>query len=211
MRKLVIFLIISVAFLGFGIDYIKDFDVAVRLSSLEKKKIVMIFEMKTCGYCQLLNETTLKDEKVGQFLSINYITVVVFADENPELFAEFKVRATPTMWFFQTSSGTPTAITYVPGYLPADLFLKVLKYVYKLPKESFKDYVKKNDDFMGEKLLIKVGEEDAMFVLKHDPLAVLVKTKDQYAGWEKVYITRDEKLAEWLHKRAYRVLLIQER
>ncbi|MCD6449193.1 MAG: thioredoxin fold domain-containing protein, partial [Thermotogaceae bacterium] len=152
MRKILAFVaavIFSSHLLAFAV--VHDFDVAQELARIEQKKIVLIFEMKTCGYCKLLNSTTLQDEKVQKFLSINYITATVYADENIELFQKFNVRATPTLWFFQYEKEKLVAITYVPGYLPADLFLKVIKYIYKLPEEKFDEYSKKEDNFIGER------------------------------------------------------------
>ncbi len=199
--------ILSSYILAFGI--VHNFDIAQKLAKIEQKKIVLIFEMKTCGYCKLLNSTTLQNEKVRKFLSINYITTIVYADENIELFQKFNVHATPTLWFFQYEKGKLVAITYVPGYLPADLFLKVIKYVYKLPKEKFEDYAKKKDDFIGERKLVKVSKEEADFVLKNDPDAVFAKSEKDFSFETKTYITDNENLAKWLIKHSYRVLLIE--
>lgn len=210
MRRLALAFLLILSVAVFAFKPLRDFETAIKLARIEHKKIILIFEMRTCGYCKMLNETTLRDENVESFLEANYITVIVNADENPKIFSEFGVRATPTMWFFEFKDGKLQAITYVPGYLPADLFLKVLKYVYKLPEEEFKEYMKKEDDFKGERLLLEVSEEDAFFVLKHDPLAFMVKDTSQYKGESFVYITKDEKLAKWLHERSFRVLLVKE-
>ena len=194
--------------LAFGI--IHNFDVAQRLAKIEQKKIILIFEMKSCGYCRLLNTTTLQDKNVRKFLSINYVTAIVYADENLQLFQQFNVHATPTLWFLQHEKDKLVAITYVPGYLPANLFLKVIKYVYELPKEKFEDYAKKKDDFVGERKLIKVSKKEADFVLKNDPDAIFAKSKSDFSFETKTYITDNEELAKWLINRSYRVLLIEQ-
>ncbi len=209
--KRVIFLLLSVflAILGFSNSFLKDLDTATNLALIENKKVVLFFEMKGCHYCEQMNKVTLKDEDVLKFLYINYIPVIIYSDEQPELFYIFKVRATPTMWFLEIKDGKVQAITYVPGFMPPDIFLKVLKYVYKLPKEDFREYSKKEDDFIGEKLLIEVSKEEADYVLKNDPNSLYAKSRKDFKGEIHVYVTDDPDLADWLIKRAYRVLLIK--
>jgi thioredoxin-related protein len=185
-------------------------ETAFNLARIEEKKLIYIFESKTCYYCKMLNLKTLTDPTVRKILDINYRVVIIYYQEKPDMFYEFRVRGTPTMWFFETDSEKPKPITYLPGYVPPDIFVKVLKYVYRLPKESFKDYVKKNDPFIGERKLIKVSEEDAEYVLKYDKDAILARNLDDFKSEENVYVTKDENLAKELLKKAYRVLLVGE-
>ncbi len=183
-------------------------DVAFNLARIEGKKLIYVFEMKTCGYCRLFNAKTLSDPTVRKILDINYRVVIIYVSENPEMFRKFGIRGTPTIWFFEAAEDDPKPITYLPGYVPPDIFVKVLKYVYRLPKVPFKEYVKKEDPFVGERKLIRVSEEEAEYVLKHDRDAVKTDDLEDFKGEEFVYVTRDEELAKKLIEKAYRVLLV---
>ena len=202
----IIFLMVTA--ISFAFHTYSATDVAFNLARIEGKKLMYIFELKTCPYCKKLNAQTLSDPTVKKLLDINYRVVLIYYDEQPRLFYEFGVRVTPTIWFFDASGKKPKPLTYLPGFVPPDIFAKVLRYVYKMPKIPFKEYVEKKDDFIGERKMIKVSEEDAEYVLKNDKDAVLAKSMDDFKGEEKVYVTYDEKLAKELLKKAYRVLLV---
>lgn len=201
-------LLVAMAILGFAFHIYSATDVAFKLARIEAKKLVYVFEMKTCGYCKLFNARTLSDPSVRKVLDINYRVVIIYFSENPEMFRRFGVRGTPTIWFFDATEKGPRPITYLPGYAPPGIFVKVLKYVYRLPKIPFKEYIKKEDPFMGEKKLLRVTEEEAEYVLKHDKDSIYAEDMEDFRGEEYVYVTRNEDLAEKLLKKAYRVLLV---
>lgn len=181
---------------------------AFNLAKIEDKKLVYVFELKTCPYCKMFNLKTLSDKNVQKILDINYRLVILYYDEHPEMFYKYVIKGTPTLWFFDASGEKPKPITYLPGFVPPDIFVKVLKYVYKLPKEPFSEYAKKKDDFVGERKLLEVSKKDAEYVLENDPDSVEAKSMKDFRGEEKVYVTSSEKLAKELLKKAYRVLLV---
>jgi len=79
---------------------------------------------------------------------------------------------------------------YLPGYADADVFTKVLAYVYQELDEDFQSYLKREDNFRGEQKLINVSENEDVF----DPYVV--------------YVTADELVAQRLVELgAFRVLL----
>ncbi len=181
---------------------------AFNVAKIEGKKLIYIFELKTCPYCKMFNLKTLSDPLVQKVLDINYRVVIVYYDEHPKMFYKFGIRGTPTLWFFDTTKEKPKPITYLPGFVPPDMFVKVLRYVYKLPKEPFKEYIKKKDDFLGERKLLKISQKEAVYILENDPDSVKAESMKDFKGEDKVYVTSNEKLAKALVKKAYRVLLV---
>ncbi len=206
--KILVLVFISALALAFHIYSATS--TAFNLAKVEEKKLIYIFELKTCPYCRIFNLKTLSDPAVQKILDINYRVTLIYYDENPKLFYEYGIRGTPTLWFFETSGKKPKPITYLPGFVPPDMFLKVLRYVYELPKEPFKEYLKEKDNFVGEKKLISVSEGEAEYVLKNDPEAIEAKSLKDFKSETNVYIVHSEKLAKEFLKRAYRVLLVRD-
>ena len=204
--KITVLLLLSAMLLAF--HTYSSTSTAFNLAKIEQKKLIYVFELKTCPYCKMFNLKTLSDSTVQKILDINYRMVILYYDEHPKMFYEYAVKGTPTLWFFDVVDEKLKPVTYLPGFVPPDIFVKVLKYVYKLPKEKFSEYAKKKDDFVGERKLLEISEKDAEYVLKNDLDAIEAKSMDDFKGEEKVYVTRSKKLAKELIKKAYRVLLV---
>ncbi|AEH51700.1 thioredoxin family protein [Pseudothermotoga thermarum] len=212
----VIFVVLSVITFSKTILF-DDVDVAANLARIEQKKLAIVFTTATCPYCVKLKNETLKDKTVEQLIKANFVFVEVMYDSSrkttvfgrqmsySELFSYFSVRGVPTTWFLDQNA---KPIVSLPGYAPAATFAQVLRYVYQEIKEDFQSYSRKKDDFVGEVKLIEVSEEEAQYVLKHDPNAVFVESMPSEVDIFKVHVTKDEVLAKKLSETGvFRVLL----
>jgi thioredoxin-related protein len=201
---------------------INNFDTGAKLAKIEHKDLIVMFSTTTCPYCTKFINETYPNEIVQELIQNNYIFVEL-NEKSPKLhfdgkeltFGElaqgFGIRGTPSFVFFTYNS---TPITVLPGYVPADTFSKVLRYLsQKLyeKKVKFSDYIKKQDDYLGKQNIIKISKEDAEFILKNDPYAIFVKkisdAKNKYGR----YIVYDKNLASELEKQGiYNILLVSE-
>lgn len=221
MKKVFGIAFVIFALLGFTQSVLlNDVDVAARLAKIEQKKLAIVFTTPTCPYCAKLKNETLTDQTVKKLIWANFIFVEAMYDtarttevfgqkmSYAQLFDYFRISGVPTTWFF-TSEATP--LVYLPGYAPASTFSQVLKYVYQEIEEDFSQYVKKKDDFMGERKLLKISKQDADFVLQNDPNALFVDSLGDEVDVFKVHVTKDEKVAnKLLELGVFRVLLIND-
>ncbi|MGJ8455027.1 thioredoxin family protein [Pseudothermotoga sp. U03pept] len=221
MRSKSVFLILVVATVLLSQSILfSDLDVAVRLARIEQKKFAILFTTSTCPYCKKLKDETLTDKTVKQLIYANYIFAEALFDYGKktsafgkpmsysELFSAFQVNSVPVTWFF-TAEASP--LVYLPGYLPASTFAQVLRYVYQEVEEDFQQYLKRKDDFQGERMILFVTDEEANFVLKNDPNSISVEALPQSVDPYKVYVTRKKDLGEELSKAGvFRVLVIKQ-
>lgn len=224
MKKfLLIFLLVTISFLGFAYEgKLNNLETALKLASLEKKTSIIMFSDKSCYYCNLFNEKTLTDKRVQQLLKAGYTFIEIYKGKEKvelvlngesktytyaELYSVFGISGTPTLWFL-SSTGNP--ITNLPGYVPADIFVKVLQYLgeeaYR-QEITFESYSKQEHDYIGDSLIITLNSEEANYVLNNDPLAKKYKGDfDRFTIW----IVEDKNTANTLiEKGAFRVILIE--
>ncbi len=212
MKKTLVMLAVLTSLLAFSLEIIQDLEVGEELARIEGKKLILAFELKTCPHCRRMNTVTFQDKEVEKLIRANFVLVVQFYSEDTRaLFAKFKVSSVPILWFFKYNDKEKkwTPLNYLPGYVDPDMFVLVLRYVAQELKESFRDYIKKKDDFIGNKMLIEVSKEEADFVLKHDPYALKIERYGDFKTPFHVYVTTNEELAQKLSKEAYRVLLVR--
>ncbi|MFO7881680.1 MAG: thioredoxin fold domain-containing protein [Kosmotogaceae bacterium] len=225
MKKLVLALfLLSITFMAFAYEgKLNDLEVSLRLASLEKKKAIIMFSDESCYYCNVFNEKTLVDDNVQKLLKAGYTFIEIYKGNDKvnlfldgesktytysELYSVFGISGTPSFWFLN-SSGNP--ITNLPGYVPADMFVKVLQYLgeeaYK-QEISFEDYSKQEHEYFGENLLLTLNREEANYVLEYDPLAKNYEGDfDRFTVW----VVEDKEIAdELIEKGAFRVILITE-
>ncbi|MEA2065958.1 MAG: thioredoxin fold domain-containing protein [Thermotogota bacterium] len=224
MKKfLLILLLVTMSFIGFAYEgKLNNLETALKLASLEKKTAIIMFSDKSCYYCNVFNEKTLTDKNVQQLLKAGYTFIEIYkGKENvdlvlngetktytySELYSVFGISGTPTLWFLN-SAGNP--ITNLPGYVPADMFVKVLQYLGEEAYRQeiiFESYSKQEHDYIGDSQIITLNSEKANYVLDNDPLAKKYKGDfDRFTIW----IVEDENTANTLiEKSAFRVILIK--
>lgn len=88
----------------------------------QQNKIVMIdFGASWCGPCREMEQTTMRNEKVQQFLRQHTVAIKVDIDHYPDLQAKHKVRAVPTLVFLEPNG---QEIGRLEGLVSAGKFLQ---------------------------------------------------------------------------------------
>lgn len=224
MRKIIFYLLLSLLFVSslFGYDYTySDLGIAHRISQIEDKILLIMFSSPSCYYCKLFDKDVITNKSVQEFLRGNYVFVKIEPSSykttflgksytNNDLFSAFGVRGTPTFVFIRNKE----SITQVPGYRPAEDFLKALKYIIRVVeknyKEPFDSYSKKSDDLKGYPKIVNVDKANSEYILKYDKNAQLVSDLPKDIDVYKVYVTKDEDVAKKLVELgAIRVLLVK--
>lgn len=135
------------------------FDQGFSLSQKQGKPMLVDFYTTWCHWCKVMDEKTFNHQEVKAFLQAHFIAVRILAeDKNAYLtykgkkynHVEFSkaagVRGYPSLAFFDKKG---EIITIIPGYVPADSFLPILKYIKQecyMKKISFKDFLKKQEE-----------------------------------------------------------------
>lgn len=198
-----------------------DLATAHRLSKIESKLLVINFSSPSCYYCKLFEKEVLTNQSVQEFLRGNYIFIKIEPSNyktsflgktytNNELFSAFGVRGTPTFVFLKDDS----IVTQVPGYMPANDYLKALKFLVRVVEEkysaTFENYSKKNDPFQGKPKIVEVSKSDSEFVLKNDKNAYSVDSIPEKVDIYRVYVTTNQEIAKALNQKGViRVLLVK--
>ena len=118
----------------------KGYDKGLALAKKEGKKVMLHFWAEWCGYCKKMEKETFQEKEVIAYLNDYYIPIKVNSDIEQQLAANYFVRGLPTTWFL-TKKGEK--ISNLPGYVPADMFLPILKFVHtdSYEKMSFKEFL----------------------------------------------------------------------
>ncbi len=117
----------------------QSYDKGLAMAKEQNKKIFLFFHTDWCHYCKKMKQSTLKDPALVSFLNEHFISITVNADKEKKISRKYAVLGLPTLWFLKKDS---TRISKIPGYVNADIFIKVLKYIqtenYK--KMNFQDF-----------------------------------------------------------------------
>ena len=130
-------------------------DEALKKAEKENKHILVFFYTDSCGWCDKMEREVYSNEEVKKMLAENYVSIKINAMSNNEIevngekmtekaFAlRYQVTGYPTTWFLESKA---EGIAPLPGYVTADQFITVLKYIgedwYKTT--TFQEYVEKN-------------------------------------------------------------------
>lgn len=225
MRKvlsLMILIFIAVTVTSASLNVIHDFDKALKLSKIENKKAIIMFSDPSCYYCNKFKKETLKDDTVIKLLKVNFIFSEIYPENDKksyilgqeltyrDLYGAFRISGTPTFWFFNEEA---TPLTYLPGFVDAKNFSKILRYLAQDLHEKdvkFSDYVNQEDDFIGNRKITKINEKDFNWLLENDEEVVFVKDLNGLVDFDlfKKYATESKELAkQLLEKGAYNVFL----
>jgi len=104
----------------------------------EDKYIVIDFYTSWCKWCKVMEKRTFSDQTVAEYLKTNFICVRVNAEDSQsdftfrgrslspsELAREFGVRGYPSMAYLESGGNL---IMVVPGFIPPEKYIHVLKY-----------------------------------------------------------------------------------
>ena len=138
--------IFCMALFGFSTTSASDeikwhsYNQGLALAKQEEKKIFVHFYADWCAYCKKMENETLKNSAVIDYLNQNFIPVRVNSDKDRDLARNYYIRGLPSTWFV---SETGEKISSLPGYISAEMLLNALKFIHtdSYKKMSFKDFI----------------------------------------------------------------------
>ena len=127
---LFIALSLSIGFLGdtAAVEVInwRSYEEGLVVGKAEKKKVFLHFYADWCVYCGKMAKETFQNPAVISYLNNNFIPVRVDTDREPATAGQYGVTGLPSTWFL-TEMGE--AIGTIPGFIPPDALLSMLKEV----------------------------------------------------------------------------------
>ena len=117
----------------------RDLDAALAESREAGKPVMIHFTAQWCGWCKKMKKEVYGQGDVAAVLNQDFVPAMVDTDRRPDLKAAYGVEGLPTIWFL-TSAGE--GITYIPGYVDAPTFRKILQWVATgaYAEQSFEDF-----------------------------------------------------------------------
>ncbi|WP_407463240.1 thioredoxin family protein [Methanobrevibacter sp.] len=109
-----------------GLNVSFDLEQSLKDAKLENKTVMVIFDQKSCVYCDILKENTLTDPKVQDAINEKYIPTIVDVNKNPMIASNYNVYGTPTVVFV---TGDEDFVYQIDGYLDAEEFLDELNQI----------------------------------------------------------------------------------
>ncbi len=116
----------------------RDFDSGLKEAKAKKKRVVVDVYTDWCGWCKRMERDTYSHPDVRKYVGKAFVAIRLNAESNArasykgteyscrQLAAGFGVRGYPTTLFLESDG---THITTAPGYMGAQDFLSVLRYV----------------------------------------------------------------------------------
>ena len=131
MKKIILILAILTIFaIVFSANFAKtplnnttDLQKAIDDAQTQNKTLMIVFDQKSCYYCDLFKEDVLSNSEVISKLNDGYITVIIDINEQPQLASEYRIFGTPTVVFLDSSHNE---VSRIEGYVDADEFLDIL-------------------------------------------------------------------------------------
>jgi len=136
-------------------------DFAAGLAQMERsgRPVLIDFYTDWCHWCKVMDEKTFGEAKVKAYLKAHFVTVRLQAEDREarvtfrgktythvEFTRAMGVSGFPTVVFLD-KTGEP--ITRLPGYVPADQFLPILKYIHGecyQKQMSFEEFLKRQEE-----------------------------------------------------------------
>lgn len=151
------------AMAGNSSDSWHGFNEGLEMAKESEKPTIIDFYTSWCHWCDVMDEKTFSDPEVKDFLEENFVTIRIDAENknsshtfngqeynSVELTRAFNVSGFPSLAFLD---GQQNVVTVIPGYIPADKFIKILEYMdmecYK-KQVSFEKYMEEGCNQEGE-------------------------------------------------------------
>lgn len=134
----------------------KDWNAGLREAATAGKPVVVDVYTDWCTWCKRMDQDVYSRPEVKQYLAAHFVTVKLNAEyttaaryegkafTSRSLAERFRVNGYPTTIFLRANG---THIANVPGYVPADRFMLLLRYIGDGHMErgvSYDDFVKQN-------------------------------------------------------------------
>ncbi|MCK9410278.1 MAG: thioredoxin fold domain-containing protein [Bacteriovoracaceae bacterium] len=152
MKRIVILLLILSTFAAAANPHWKKFDQGMKQAKQSGKKILIDVYTDWCGWCKKMDAATYTDKKVLNYLKKNFVVIKLNADDaekinyagrsmTPAEFSqEMGINGYPATLFLKSNG---EAITLLPGYAEAKMFIHVLNFIGENHYENMKfaDYL----------------------------------------------------------------------
>ncbi len=116
-----------------------EFETGIEKAAKENKHSLIDFYTDWCHWCKVMDEKTFQEKSVSSYLGERFISVRIDAENEkksvhfrgktytyPELTRAFGVTGFPSLAFLNQEG---ELVTIIPGYVPAEEFLVILKYI----------------------------------------------------------------------------------
>lgn len=107
-----------------GINWEKDYAAALQKSKELNRPVMFIVSSHTCRYCVILEKETLSDPAVVEAVNKDFVSAIVYTDDNDFFPNELFTGGTPTIWFLEPS-GEPM-FQPLMGALGVEAYLEAL-------------------------------------------------------------------------------------
>lgn len=135
MKKILFMLfVLATALFSADIKWEKEYSIALSKAKAAQKPLMFIVSNHHCRFCVQFETTTLKNQKVVQKLNTDFISAIVYMDENPIFPRQLNVPGTPGTWFIK-SDGDPM-FEPIMGAVDSENFSKALDIVKQEYKKS---------------------------------------------------------------------------
>jgi len=120
----------------------QSYNQGVKNAKAQNKPVFLYFHADWCKYCTKLKKTTFTDKDVLNYLNDNFISIAIDTEKQKDFARQWGIKGLPNLWFLRADS---SKISNIPGYVEADHFLNILKYIrtQSFDKMSFSDFLKK--------------------------------------------------------------------
>ncbi len=129
-KNIIMMLLIASSIYATEVNWAKDYKSGIAKAKKENKPVLFIISRDTCKYCVMLDNETLKDEKVAKALNKDFIAIRSWTNEGdyiPEDLARY-TPGLPGIWFL-TQNGEPMFRPML-GFIEKDRFLESLAIIY---------------------------------------------------------------------------------
>lgn len=116
----------------------QGWDAGLAAANASKRYILVDVYTDWCGWCKRMDKDVYARDDVSEYLNSHFVSVKLNAESNQPMSYQgeartargiasgFRVNSYPTTIFL---SAKGEHLTNVPGYLPADRFLQLLRYI----------------------------------------------------------------------------------
>lgn len=103
-----------------------SYEAGLARAKAEHKKAFIYFYTNRCHYCNIMEKTTLADNRIVDLLSDQFVSIKINLEETPALASVYFVSGVPSSWFLESSG---EKIGGRPGYLAPEMFAELLNLV----------------------------------------------------------------------------------
>jgi len=128
-KIILMMLILASSLIASDVNWAKDYDSGMKTALKQNKPVLFVISRDTCKYCIILDDTTLKDEKVVKTLNKDFVAVRSWTNEGDFIPREIaqNTPGLPGIWFL-LPNGDPMFQPLL-GLVKKDPFLDALAVV----------------------------------------------------------------------------------